>query len=99
MQNRILREHPWVALELYDAFRRSKEMAYERARRAAQMLLYFPGGDLAEQRQIIGDDPYPLGLNLMGRNIERAIRGSVEQGLLREELPLDRVYFRTTLKT
>src|SRR5712692_8221454 len=99
VQNRILREHPWVALELYDAFRRSKEIAYERARRAAQTMLYFPGADAAEQRAIIGDDPYPLGLNLMGRNIERAIQGSVEQGLLREKLPLDRIYFRTTLKT
>jgi hypothetical protein len=31
VQNRILKEHPWVALELYDAFRRSKEIAYDRA--------------------------------------------------------------------
>ena len=27
VQNRILKEHPWVALELHDAFRRSKEIA------------------------------------------------------------------------
>jgi 4,5-dihydroxyphthalate decarboxylase len=99
VQNRILREHPWVALELYDAFRRSKEMAYERARRAAQTHLYFPGRDVAEQRAAIGNDPYPLGLAAMGHNIERAIRGSVEQGLLQEPLPLDRIYYRTTLKT
>ena len=99
MQNRILREHPWVALELFDAFRRSKEMAYERARRAAQTYLYFPGQDLIEQRSVIGDDPYPLGLKAMGRTVERAIRGSVEQGLLTKPLPLDRIYFRTTLKT
>ncbi len=99
VQNRILREHPWVALELFDAFRRSKEMAYERARRTAQTYLYFPGQDLAEQRAIIGDDPYPIGLNAMGRNVERAIRGSVEQGLLMQPLPLDRIYYRTTLKT
>jgi len=99
VQNRILREHPWVALELFDAFRRSKEMAYERARRAAQTYLYFPGQDLIEQRSVIGDDPYPLGLKAMGRTVERAIRGSVEQGLLTKPLPLDRIYFRTTLKT
>jgi hypothetical protein len=45
VQNRILREHPWAALELFDAFQRSKEMAYERARRAASTYLYFPGKD------------------------------------------------------
>jgi 4,5-dihydroxyphthalate decarboxylase len=99
VQNRILREHPWVALELYDALRRSKEMAYERARRAAQTLLYFPGGDAAKQRAVLGDDPYPLGLNAMRRTVERAIQGSVEQGLLSQPLPLDRIYFHTTLRT
>jgi 4,5-dihydroxyphthalate decarboxylase len=99
VQNRILREHPWVALELYDAFRRSKEIAYERARRAETTYLYFPGKDREEQRAVIGNDPYPLGLNAMGRNIERAIRGSLEQGLLTKPLRLDQIYYRTTVRT
>jgi 4,5-dihydroxyphthalate decarboxylase len=99
VQNRILREHPWVALELYEAFRRSKEIAYERARRAEVTCLYFPGKDREEQRAILGDDPYPLGLNAMGRNIERAIRGSLEQGLLTKPLRLEDIYYRTTLRT
>ena len=99
VQNRILREHPWVALELYDAFRRSKEIAYERARRCEATRVYFPGGDFAEQSAVVGDDPYPLGLAAMGRTVERAIQGSVEQGLLARPLALDDIYFRTTLKT
>jgi hypothetical protein len=99
VQNRILREHPWVALELCEAFRRSKEIAYERARRAEVTHLYFPGKDREEQRAVLGDDPYPLGLNAMGRNIERAIRGSLEQGLLTKPLQLEDIYYRTTLRT
>jgi 4,5-dihydroxyphthalate decarboxylase len=99
VQNRILREHPWVALELYDAFRRSKEMAYERARRYQSAYLYYPGGDAEEQRAVFGEDPYPLGLAAMGKNIERAIAGSLEQGLLTRPLRLEDIYFRTTLKT
>jgi 4,5-dihydroxyphthalate decarboxylase len=99
VQNRILREHPWVALELYDAFRRSKEIAYERARRHEATRVYFPGQDFAEQRAVVGGDPYPLGLAAMGRNIERAIQGSLEQGLLTKPLALDEIYYRTTLKT
>ena len=35
----------------------------------------------------------------MGRNVERAIRGSVEQGLLTKPLRLEDVYFRTMLDT
>jgi 4,5-dihydroxyphthalate decarboxylase len=99
VQNRILREHPWVALELYDAFRRSKEIAYERARRAEPTYLYFPGTDLREQGSVFGEDPYPIGLAAMGRNVERAIQGSLEQGLLTKPLRLEELYYRTTLKT
>ena len=98
VQNRILREHPWVALELFAAFRRSKEIAYERARRREATRVYFPGQDFAEQSAVIGPDPFPIGLAAMGHTIERAIRGSVEQGLLRKPLALDEIYFHTTLK-
>ena len=99
VQNRILREHPWVALELFDAFRRSKEMAYERARRYASAYLYFPGADRREQAAVVGEDPYPLGLRAMGKNVERGIRGSMEQGLLTKPLRLEDIYYRTTLNT
>jgi 4,5-dihydroxyphthalate decarboxylase len=99
VQNRILREHPWVALELFEAFRRSKEIAYERARRYASAYLYFPGADRQEQAAVFGEDPYPLGLRAMGKTVERAIRGSVEQGLLTEPLRFEDIYYRTTLDT
>jgi 4,5-dihydroxyphthalate decarboxylase len=99
VQNRILREHPWVALELYNAFRRSKEVAYERARRAQSAYLYFPGKDFQEQAAALGEDPYPIGLRAMGKNIERAIQGSLEQGLITKPLRLEDIYFRTTLNT
>src|SRR5919108_420387 len=99
VQNRILRDHPWVALELFNAFQRSKEKAYERARRSQSAYLYFPGKDFQEQAAVLGEDPYPIGLQAMGKNIERAIQGSLEHGLLTKPLRLEDIYFRTTLKT
>ncbi len=99
VQNHILREHPWVALELFNAFQRSKEIAYERASRYAWTYLYFPGGDQRVQAAVFGEDPYPLGLRAMGRNVERAIQGSLEQGLLTKPLRLEEIYYRTTLNT
>ena len=73
--------------------------AREPARRAESTYLYFPGKDLEEQRAVLGEEPYPLGLGAMGRNVERAIQGSLEQGLLTKPLQLEDIYFRTTLKT
>src|SRR2546427_167059 len=99
VQNRILKEHPWVALELFKAFQRSKDVAYERARRSQSAYLFFPGKDFQEQAAVFGDDPYPIGLRAMGKNIERAIRGSLEQGLLRRPLRLEDIYYRPTLNT
>jgi len=99
VQTRILREHPWLALELYTAFQRSKEVAYERARRSQSAYLYFPGKDLQEQAAALGDDPYPIGLRDMGKNIERAIQGSLEHGLLTKPLRLEDIYYRSTLNT
>jgi 4,5-dihydroxyphthalate decarboxylase len=99
VQNRILREHPWVAIELYKAFQQSKQVAYERARRYESTYLYFPGVDVREQSAVVGPDPYPLGLRAMGRNIERAVQGALEQGLLTKPLRLEDIYYRTTLNT
>ena len=48
---------------------------------------------------MVGEDPYPLGLRVMGKNVERAIRGSMEQGLLKKPLRLEDIYYRTTLNT
>ena len=99
VQNRILHDHPWVALELFKAFQRSKEVAYERARRSQSAYLYFSGKDFQEQAAVLGEDPYPIGLRAMGKNVERAIQGSLEQGLLRKPLRLEDIYYPTTLNT
>jgi hypothetical protein len=87
-----------VALELFNAFQRSKEVAYARARRSQSAYLYFAGTDFQEQVAVLGEDPYPIGIRAMGKNIERAVQGSLEQGLLRKPLRLEDVYYRTTLK-
>ncbi len=99
VKNSVLREHPWVAMELYKAFQRSKEVAYERARRAQSAYLYFEGNDWKEQVAVFGEDPYPLGLRSMRKTVERAIQGSLEQGLIRKPIKVEDLYFHTTLDT
>jgi 4,5-dihydroxyphthalate decarboxylase len=99
IKNSVLREHPWVAMELCKAFQRSKEVAYERARRAQSAYLYFEGNDWKEQAAVFGEDPYPLGLRAMRKTVERAIQGSLEQGLIRKPIKVEDLYFHTTLDT
>ena len=99
VQNRILRENPWIALELFKTFQRSKEVAYERARHQQSAYLYFPGKDFQEQAAVFGEDPYPLGIRAMRPTIERAIQGSLEQGLITRPVSVEEIYYRTTLDT
>ncbi len=79
--------------------RRSKEVAYERARQAQSAYMYFPGQDFQDQDQALGGEPYPIGIRAMGKNVERAIQGSLEQGLITKPIALEDLYFHTTLNT
>ena len=99
IRNDILAEHPWVAMDLWDAFRRSKEVAYEQARKTRGDYLIFEPEYWRRQVAVFGEDPYPLGLRAMRKTMERAIQGSLEQGLIRKPIKVEDLYFRTTLDT
>ncbi len=99
IKNEILAEYPWVAMELWDAFKRSKEVAYEQARKTRGTYLVFEPEYWGRQTAVLGEDPYPLGLRAMRKSVERAIRGSLEQGLIRKPITVEELYFATTLDT
>ncbi|MFC1893457.1 hypothetical protein ACFLYR_05455 [Chloroflexota bacterium] len=99
VQNRILRQHPWVALELYKAFQKSKEIAYERANQARSIYLLFEGKDYHEQESTFGSDPYPLGVKANRKMIETLFRSSLEQGLIRKSVQMNEIFHTTTLDT
>lgn len=59
VQEKIMNDHPWVALELYKdkAFQKSKEVAYERAREFGAGYLFFVDSSFQEQTVSFGPDP------------------------------------------
>jgi 4,5-dihydroxyphthalate decarboxylase len=102
VQSRILNEHPWLALELYKALQTSKEMSYERARRAASAYMLFEGEDFRKQAETYGPtyaDPYPQGIRANRKMLERLILGSVEQALIRKHVKIEDIWYRTTWDT
>ena len=99
VQNRIVEEHPWVALELYKALLRSKETAYERARRLQSAYLLFEGKDRESQEETFGPDVYPLGLKANRKMLELLFRGCYEEGLIEKSASPEEVLFRTTWDT
>jgi len=99
IQSRILEDQPWVALELYQAFQRAKETAYERAARLSSTYLLFGGGDDNNQRAVFGEDPYPLGLAKNKKMIEIIFQSSCEEGLTKTLGRIEDVFYPSTLDT
>ena len=51
VQNRILKDNPWVAMELFEAFKKSKEIAFERARQYQSALYIFRAANSMTRRR------------------------------------------------
>ena len=87
VQNRILREHPWVAMELFTAFQRSRTMALENARRQTSADSLFE------------NDNYPLGVNGIRKSFDRYIQALLDGDVIKTRFRAEDVYFSTTLQT
>ena len=99
VQDRILKEHPWVAMEIYKAFQRSKEVAFERAREIAASYLFFVESSFREQARVFGNDPYPMGLMANRKMLEILARSSFSEGLTKKLARFEDIFYRTTLDT
>lgn len=101
VKEEILKEHPWVAVNLYNAFVKSKEICYqeweELARKPAECSLVWVKEALEEQRQVFGRDSFPYGLKANRKTIETVINYSYEQNLSTRKLSLEELFAETTL--
>jgi 4,5-dihydroxyphthalate decarboxylase len=99
VKSKLLEKYPWVALELFQAFQASKEMAYRRAKEMSSAYLLFEGEDHKRQTDLFGADPYPFGLKANRRMLEILAQSSFEQGLTKEPAAVDDLFHPTMLDT
>ena len=92
IRDSVVREHPWIARVLVQAFERSKKLALERVYRQPPSLVAFAWAALRRQRAVMGDDPYPYGLRANARAIDMVQTFSVEQGLTPGKQPWTEVF-------
>ena len=87
VQNRILRQYPWVAMELYNALQRSRDIALGgMARQGSEQLSY-------------GNGDYPLGVKAMRKSFDRYIQEMLDAELIKRWFQMEDVYYPTTLAT
>jgi len=99
VQDRILKQHPWVALELYTAFGKAKKIAYDRGGKRNPAYLLFQGGDDRCQAAVFGEDPYPFGIRENKKMLEILFRNSREDGLTQKLARVEDIFYHTTLDT
>jgi 4,5-dihydroxyphthalate decarboxylase len=92
----ILEQHPWVALNLFNAFRKAKDVVAARTRELVDV--YFRLGLLpSDTRAALAVDPYPYGVKTNRAILEAIAQYSHEQGLTPRILPLEEVFAPSTL--
>jgi 4,5-dihydroxyphthalate decarboxylase len=92
----IVDKHPWVPINLMQAFQASKRAAYRRMENPRIVPLAWFRHFLEEQEEILGTDPWPYGLTESNRkNLETLMQYSQEQGLLGRKMALEELFVAT----
>jgi 4,5-dihydroxyphthalate decarboxylase len=92
----IYEKHPWVALNIFNAFRQAKDKAAARLRELASTHLEL--GLLGpEARKAFAVDPYPYGVKSNQKVLETVAEYSHEQGLTPRVMQMEEIFAPSTL--
>jgi 4,5-dihydroxyphthalate decarboxylase len=93
----ILAAHPWIAVNLFDAFERAKAVAMRRMENPRIVPLAWYREAWEEQQATLGADPWEYGLTPQNaKTLETLIGYSHEQGLIDRAIPLDELFVNAT---
>jgi 4,5-dihydroxyphthalate decarboxylase len=92
----LYEQHPWVALNIFNAFRLAKERVASRMREmvSTHVELGLLGPDA---RKSLSVDPYPYGVKSNQKVLDTVADYSFEQGLTPRRMPLDEIFAPSTL--
>jgi 4,5-dihydroxyphthalate decarboxylase len=85
ISERVYKDNPWLAFNLYKAFVAAKEVAQERISRALPSMMILGNEFQAEAKKDFGDDPFAYGIAANRKMIQTAIDFSHEQGFIKEK--------------
>lgn len=97
IRNDIYERHPFVATSLYDAFCAAKHLAWEKMRYVGALRYMLPWlpDDLDEIDDVFGGDCWPYGIEPNRPTLEALITYMVEQGLIPEIIPIEKLFAPT----
>jgi 4,5-dihydroxyphthalate decarboxylase len=93
IRQEIVDEHPWVPINLYHAFEKSKAIAMKRMVNPRIVPLAWYREAWEEQEEILGPDPWEYGMTQKNESqLKTLVAYSAEQGMISREIPLDELF-------
>ena len=98
VKNEILEKHPWVAVNVLQAFQRAKEICYRRMKDTRNFALVWVKELIQEQESLFGPDPWPYNLEANRKALEAVVRYEREQGLIKKSPKVEELFFPASLQ-
>jgi 4,5-dihydroxyphthalate decarboxylase len=97
IRNDVYEKNPFVATSLYDALNAAKDLAREKMRYSGTLRYMLPWlpDDVQEIDQIFGGDCWPYGVEPNRPTLEALVTYMVEQGLIPEQIPVEKLFVST----
>ena len=93
IRQEIVDRHPWVPINLFHAFEKSKAIGMRRMENPRIVPLAWYREAWEEQQELMGRDPWEYGLSERNRhNLETLVGYSHEQGLIKRRIPLEELF-------
>jgi 4,5-dihydroxyphthalate decarboxylase len=97
IRNDVYEKNPFVATSLYNAFCAAKDRALEKMRYSGTLRYMLPWlpDDVEEIDELFGGDCWPYGIEPNRPTLEALVIYMVEQGLIPEAIPLEKLFVPT----
>lgn len=97
IKDEILHRYPWVAVSMLKAFREAKRICYKRIENPRTVPIAWMMHSLEEQKEILGNDPWPYNLPNNYKNLETFITYSYEQGIIDRKVKIEELFAKSSL--
>jgi 4,5-dihydroxyphthalate decarboxylase len=95
----VIEQHPWLPLAVFNAYSEAKQLTYDYLRNLGWAMVSLPwiGQELAETRELMGENYWPYGVEPNRKTLETLFRYSHEQGLASRVLTVEELFHPSIL--
>ena len=101
IREELVRENPWLPRSLYQAFVEAKRIAYQKFAETGVLAYALPWlvAEAEETQALMGNDPFPYGVEKSRKTLETLTRYTFGQGLAPRQLKMEEMFPESLLGT